>query len=98
MCVLSIKVPKRKKSGNLFNDPRVNIYTYIYIYIYIYIANFYNRLLHINTPVLAYLQRLLHISLEDLPTAMNRERERERERDGERIFLIGIITNLLLIL
>ena len=22
MCVLSIKVPKRKKSGNLFNDPR----------------------------------------------------------------------------
>ena len=23
MCVLSIKVPKRKKSGNLFNDPRI---------------------------------------------------------------------------
>ena len=22
MCVLSIKVPTRKKSGNLFNDPR----------------------------------------------------------------------------
>ena len=22
MCVLSIKVPIRKKSGNLFNDPR----------------------------------------------------------------------------
>ena len=34
MCVLSIKVPIRKKSGNLFNDPR--IYKYIYIYIYIY--------------------------------------------------------------
>ena len=31
--VLSIKVPIWKKSGNLFNDPR--IYTYIYIYIYI---------------------------------------------------------------
>ena len=27
MCVLSIKVPIRKKSGNLFNDPC----TYIYI-------------------------------------------------------------------
>ena len=24
MCVLSIKVPIRKKSGNLFNDPRTN--------------------------------------------------------------------------
>ena len=23
MCVLSIKVPLRKKSGNLFNDPRI---------------------------------------------------------------------------
>ena len=32
MCVLSIKVPIRKKSGNLFNDPRVYIYIYIYVY------------------------------------------------------------------
>ena len=32
MCVLSIKVPIRKKSGNLFNDPRIYIYIYIYIY------------------------------------------------------------------
>ena len=24
MCVLSIKVPIRRKSGNLFNDPRIN--------------------------------------------------------------------------
>ena len=49
MCVLSIKVPIRKKSGNLFNNPRIYIYIYrigfvvfflkkyIYIYIYIYI-------------------------------------------------------------
>ena len=42
MCVLSIKVPIRKKSVNLFNDPRIYIYIYIYcvcvnIYIYIYI-------------------------------------------------------------
>ena len=28
MCILSIKVPIRKKSGNLFNDPR----TYIQLY------------------------------------------------------------------
>ena len=28
MCVLSIKVPIRKKSGNLFNDPRIYIYIY----------------------------------------------------------------------
>ena len=26
MCVLGIKVPIRKKSGNLFNDPRIYIY------------------------------------------------------------------------
>ena len=31
MCVLSIKVSIRKKSGNLFNDPRIYIYIYIYI-------------------------------------------------------------------
>ena len=37
MCVQSIKVPIRKISGNLFNDPRIYIYIYIYICIYIYI-------------------------------------------------------------
>ena len=40
MCVLSIKVPIRKKFGNLFNDPSIYIYIYIYInriYIYIYV-------------------------------------------------------------
>ena len=26
MCVLSIKVPIQKKSGNLFNDPRMYVY------------------------------------------------------------------------
>ena len=31
MSVLSIKEPKRKKSWNLFYDPRVYIYIYIYI-------------------------------------------------------------------
>ena len=49
MCVLSIKVSIRKKSGNLLKAPRIssltnighplfiNIADYIYIYIYIYI-------------------------------------------------------------
>ena len=31
MCVLSIKVPIRIKSGNLFNDPRICIYIYMHI-------------------------------------------------------------------
>ena len=31
MCVLSIKVPIRNKSRNLFNHPRIYIYIYIYI-------------------------------------------------------------------
>ena len=30
MCVLSIKVPIRKMSGNLFHDTRIYIYIYIY--------------------------------------------------------------------
>ena len=33
MSVLSIKVPLRKKCGNLFNDPRLYIYIYIYMYV-----------------------------------------------------------------
>ena len=35
MCVLSIKVPTGKKSGNLFNDPRIYIYIYIYVCMYV---------------------------------------------------------------
>ena len=35
MCVLSIKVLIRKKSGNLFIDPRIYIYIYIYLVTYI---------------------------------------------------------------
>ena len=31
MCVLSIKVLIRKKSGNLSNDPCIYIYIYIYL-------------------------------------------------------------------
>ena len=33
MCVLSIKVLIRKKSGNLLYAPHIYIYIYIYIYI-----------------------------------------------------------------
>ena len=29
MCLISIEVPIRKKSGNLFNDSRVYIFTYM---------------------------------------------------------------------
>ena len=32
MCVLSIKVPIQKKSGNLFNDPRSYIYNSFYLF------------------------------------------------------------------
>ena len=35
MCVLSIKVPIRKKSGNLFNDPRIFLHIYIYMCTYL---------------------------------------------------------------
>ena len=41
MCVLSIKVPIRKKSGNLFNNPRIYIYIYIYIYTHTIICPLY---------------------------------------------------------
>ena len=40
MWVLSIKVPIRKKSGKLFNDPRI----YIYIYIYTFESEFSSKL------------------------------------------------------
>ena len=39
MCVLSIKVPIRNKSGNLSYAPRVYIYIYIYIYVFILTAS-----------------------------------------------------------
>ena len=46
MCVLSIKVPIRKKSGNLFNDPRMCVF--IYICMHVYISIFIHRyILHI---------------------------------------------------
>ena len=38
MCVLSIKVPTRKKSGNLFNDPRIYIYIYICVCVCVYVC------------------------------------------------------------
>ena len=40
MCVLSIKVPIQKKSGNLFNDPRICLCLCIYMsYSHIHIHN-----------------------------------------------------------
>ena len=36
MCVLSIKVPIRNKSGNLFNGPRISVEIFIYFSCVIY--------------------------------------------------------------
>ena len=33
MCILSTKVPIRKKPGNLFNDPRINVHMYVCMYV-----------------------------------------------------------------
>ena len=46
MCVLSIKVPIRKKSGNLFNDPRIYIYIYI-LFVRELLILFLNKLLEL---------------------------------------------------
>ena len=56
MCVLSIKVPIRKKSGNLFNDPHISI---IHIYLSIPIFVFIDLSIHLNL-CLSY---FIHISL-----------------------------------
>ena len=45
MCVLSIKVPIRKKSGNLSYAPRIYIYIYRYKYVYISFRYSYTILL-----------------------------------------------------
>ena len=34
MCVLSVKVPIQKKSGNLLNDPRIFITSYPFQYLF----------------------------------------------------------------
>ena len=48
MCVLSIKVPIRKKSGNLFNDPR-RYYSSVYLFLHIFCDSFPSHVyLHIN--------------------------------------------------
>ena len=48
MCVLSIKVPIRKKSGIFFNDPYIYIYIYIYILTYSYIHIYTDMYIHID--------------------------------------------------
>ena len=56
MSVLSIKLPIRKKSGNLFNDPltHTHTHTYIYIYIYIYYLAGYPTLIESDPKALFY--------------------------------------------
>ena len=40
MCVLSIKASIRKKSGNLFNDPRIFISTFfVYLFLVTVLSN-----------------------------------------------------------
>ena len=53
MCVLSIKVPIRKKSGNLFNDPRM--YIYIYVCVCVFWPHFfaYTNFIKYNRPFLS---------------------------------------------
>ena len=40
MCVLSIKVPIRKKSGNLFNDPRICVCLSVYVYMCVFMREY----------------------------------------------------------
>ena len=60
MCVLSIKVPIQKKSGNLLYAPcmymRVHIYIYIYIYIYVGVC------IVVELPIVVDLHKLLKMS------------------------------------
>ena len=53
MCVLSIKVPIRKKSGNIFNE--LCIYIYIYIYIYMIICMIYIYMVMYNISIWLYI-------------------------------------------
>ena len=65
MCVLSIKVLIRKKSGNLFNDPRI----YIYIYLYdCFFDRFYNYFSALGTSLSTWvISRTGNISLIENP-------------------------------
>ena len=62
MCVLSIKVPIRKKSGNLFNDPRIyikGIFTYFNVHILI-IHFVYSIYLALSTSEVISLYKFTH--------------------------------------
>ena len=54
MCVLSIKVPTRKKSGNLFDD-------LVYIYIYIYIRRSFKKFIYIYIYIYIYTYIYIYI-------------------------------------
>ena len=70
MCVLSIKVPIRNKSGNLFNDP--HIYIYIYIYICVCVCVYVCVYQPYNDPDTLYIYKDIYIYI-----YIYRERERE---------------------
>ena len=48
MCVLPIKVSIRKKSGNLFNDPRIYIYIYMCVCLCVNLHTQFKHLLKIR--------------------------------------------------
>ena len=61
MCILSIKVPVRKKSGNLFNDPRIYPSINVNIHIILFITYrflFLNICFFLSTSVC-----LIHLSI-----------------------------------
>ena len=86
MCVLSIKVPIRKKYRNLFNDPRIYIYVCVCVCVVVVQRIRWWRDELQNWPVREsfIVRRPVHRCNPTLSYMKEREREREREREGER--------------
>ena len=79
MGVLSIRVPIRNKSGNLY-APCVCVYIYIYIYIYIY-GNLF------NDPHMLESQRLFqHYIVSRTPTTFKPIEEKKKKKKKINIF------------
>ena len=95
MYVLKKKVPIRKMSGNLFNDPCIYVYIYIYIYLNKSHSNrkwrspSYGRA-SFGRIIRTYIQQLctdtgcsLEEAMDHWDESWERERERERERESQ---------------
>ena len=67
MCVLSIKVPIRKKSGNLFNDPRICIFSlFLCIYACVYKYASLSLSIYIYICIYIYIYSLCISSVPDI--------------------------------